>query len=86
MSRARLRMNSNGGADLRNASFADALTVAQGPGLTVNPLKRFAVPVGVFTENCRTPVAALLAIVICTGRLVAVPPLPEASTPEPSNG
>jgi hypothetical protein len=54
--------------------------------LTVNPVKRFDVPVGVFTENCRAPVAALVAIVICTGKLIAVPPGSiVADTPVPVN-
>jgi len=54
--------------------------------LTVNPVKRSAVPVGVLTENSRNPVVAPFVIVICTGKLVAVPPgRIAADTPVPVN-
>src|SRR5581483_1589286 len=63
------------------------------PGVTENPLNRFDVPVGVFTETGRTAPAmglriteASAAIAMDIGRLVAVPP-PRivAVTPVPAN-
>ena len=54
--------------------------------VTVNPVNGADVPEGVVTLTVRTVVAASLAMVIVTGRLVDVPPVPMTPvTPVPPN-
>ena len=74
------------GSFTSSANTFESSAIRGDDDVTVKLAKRLAVPVSVFTENCRAPVAAPAAIVIVTGRLVDVPPVPiVAVTPLPEN-